>query len=489
MRHITNNIAKNSKKASERSSMLLEALENRQLRSASPMASVVPGATGGQVLLITDTVSNDVVYVDQQGSTVTVSDNQGTIGQFDASQYSGMRIKTEGEGTEVYCDPSVTISATLKGMGGDDTLVGGSGDNVLKAFYGDNVMNAGQGISRLVSKGDGQDTLISIAGDNDTLVGGSGQDTFWVAGGYSAQTEIDNLNSTETVQQVAGFQSYETVDQYGNYQNVTPGLLADGQQLPEPGYAAAQSASSVMGWMNIGSQPLFAQGGASQFDIQQQALGDCYFLSTMANIAKNDPNLLQQNITALGDGTYAVEFMENGSPTFYRVDGYVPEGQDGNPAFENIAPDGSIWACIYEKAYTEARPSNNTVADYGNIEGGDPTEVFAAFGAQNITEESASQFSDGSQLLQWVENEQSNGMAVEFCTTADASMLTGTPLAENHAYTVEGVVQYQGTEYLEVRNPWGNGGPAANGSGTDGIVYVAVNNLPGTFVSVQAANV
>jgi hypothetical protein len=471
-----------------RANMGLEALESRQLRSATPLFATAP-VQGDGVLVISDTGYNDAITVTQQGSILTVLVNQQMLGQYNANEYSGMRIKADGGSNYVYLDPSVTITATLKGMGGDDTLVGGSGDNILKAFFGDNLMNGGAGVSRLVSKGDGQDTLIGIAGDDDTLTGGSGNDSFWVNyNGYEFGNEtIENYTGNENIQEVNGFQSYNALDQYGNEYTVTPGLNADGQSLMEPGYATAQNASLVAGWTNVSGNPLFAPGGAVQTDIQQNGLGDCYFLSTLANIAKNDPQLLENNITPLGDGTYAVMFIENGMSTYYRVDGEVPADSNGNPLFATIPSDSAIWSLIYEKAYTEARPSTNADADYGNIEGGDPTEVFTAFGATGINEEMANQFANGSQLIQWVYNQLNEGKAVEFLTTTDASQLTNVPLAENHAYTVEGVETENGVTYLELRNPWGYNGGAQYGSNNDGFVAVAANLLPGTFDSVDSA--
>ena len=66
--------------------------------------------------------------------------------------------------------------------------------------------------------------------------------------------------------------------------------------------------SGATGYKNFASpaHPLFGDGGPIADDVAQGDVGDCFFLATLASVAKVDPNLIRQSVVDLGDGTYAV---------------------------------------------------------------------------------------------------------------------------------------------------------------------------------------
>ena len=62
--------------------------------------------------------------------------------------------------------------------------------------------------------------------------------------------------------------------------------------------------------------PLYSASGAPSYtDVNQGYLGDCYFLSSLGEVALQDPSKIENNITNNGNGTYGVEFYVNGRPT------------------------------------------------------------------------------------------------------------------------------------------------------------------------------
>ena len=53
--------------------------------------------------------------------------------------------------------------------------------------------------------------------------------------------------------------------------------------------------------------PLFgATGAPSYLDVNQGYLGDCYFVASLGEMALQDPSLIENMITANGNGTYSV---------------------------------------------------------------------------------------------------------------------------------------------------------------------------------------
>ncbi|OBQ15983.1 MAG: hypothetical protein AN481_19505, partial [Aphanizomenon flos-aquae LD13] len=54
------------------------------------------------------------------------------------------------------------------------------------------------------------------------------------------------------------------------------------------------------------------QNGLSANDIDQGALGDCYYVATLASIAQEKPDYIQNMFTDNGDNTFTVRFYRNG---------------------------------------------------------------------------------------------------------------------------------------------------------------------------------
>jgi fibronectin type 3 domain-containing protein len=59
-------------------------------------------------------------------------------------------------------------------------------------------------------------------------------------------------------------------------------------------------------------------------DVNQGNSGDCYFLSSLAAFAGVSPARLEQSAVDMGDGTYTVDYISNGSPEYVRVSNDLP---------------------------------------------------------------------------------------------------------------------------------------------------------------------
>ncbi|HZK80487.1 MAG TPA: C2 family cysteine protease, partial [Humisphaera sp.] len=219
------------------------------------------------------------------------------------------------------------------------------------------------------------------------------------------------------------------------------GLGALGGAAAEPGY----DSQYAVGYQDFSSDPLFGPNGPTADDINQGANGDCYFLATLSDIARNDPGLIEQDIQATSNGDYKVKFENNGTDTWVTVDPSFPVDGYGNLAYAKLGSGNSIWVPIVEKAFCYFRDPSNI--SYQAIAGGWSEEAFADFGSTDATALKNTQAANGqavvTQISQWIQE----GRMVTLGTQQ-----TPTTLVDLHMYSV---VQVNSDGTIELRNPWG----------------------------------
>ena len=247
--------------------------------------------------------------------------------------------------------------------------------------------------------------------------------------------------------------------------------------LPDPVVTKAAS-----GYQNFADHPLFADAGPSPDDINQGQVGDCYFLSVLASVAKVDPALIERTVTSLGDGTYAVKFSHNGGAVTVRVDADLPTNGYGGLAYANFGQQGSIWVAIVEKAYAFFRKGAGT---YASLDTGWMDESYTALGVSSRNTYSAS---SGAALLGLIDGQLSAGKSVTFAI--------GTPpansgLVGSHAYEVDSVVRDASGAItgLVLRNPWGIDGYACHDGKNDGYVTLTPKQAFDGFIGFTSAAV
>lgn len=137
-------------------------------------------------------------------------------------------------------------------------------------------------------------------------------------------------------------------------------------------------------------------------DVNQDALGDCYFVAALASVAKQNPDLIKNNIQDNGDGTYTVTLYEKktswelGFPptqktTFEKhtevVTAEFPQGEwtdpkgnvykvDAHAGFENNQKE--MWPLLMEKAYAQWQGDGNLIKGYAEISGGHTDQALEA---------------------------------------------------------------------------------------------------------------
>jgi hypothetical protein len=446
---------------------VIETLEARQMMAANPLALAVNTAmvNGGLQLRVNGTANADNIVVSPALNGLRVTNGSWTTVVKGA--FKSLLVNAGAGSDKVTVSSNVTVPATLFGWKGNDTLVGGAGADKI---YGQ------LGIDSLVG-GAGNDVLVNVGGGTtDRATGGIGFDSFWTdAGENIADATLAEVRGG-AVHKVTGFYTTGTNEAGETLVQSVKSELTGGD-LADPTVDDV-----AVTYKNFSAKPLFASTGPSADDIVQGYVGDCWYLSTLAAIARTNPNAIRQAIVELGDGTYAVQFEnDNGTTAFVRVDGDLPMNEWGDLEYAGLGKQDSLWVALMEKAYASFREAGQST--YASLDGGWMSE---AFGDLGFASDQIWDVTNGNDLLTKIDAELKAGKAV---TIAIYEPAEGTPLIGYHAYTVVAVeTDADGVKTLVVRNPWGIDGAGSDGK-NDGYVRVTAAQAYESFWGVISANV
>ena len=119
--------------------------------------------------------------------------------------------------------------------------------------------------------------------------------------------------------------------------------------------------------------PKFVKEGITRFDINQGSFGDCWVMSTIANLAstiKQRPEILEKIFDPnqpFDDENhfFTFRFFKNGEWQNVTVDDYLPWDRSTHSLIGVSSTDRlEFWPCLLEKAYAKFRGS------YADNEGG-----------------------------------------------------------------------------------------------------------------------
>lgn len=410
--------------------------------------------TGNDILYGAD--GNDVLYASDYGNNTFYGGN----GDDYEYGYGGADVMNGDAGNDVVYGGA--NNDVIHGNAGDDWLDGQDGNDKIYGDAGCDVLCGGNGDDILVAVGGGQ---------NDCLYGNAGYDSFWCDSESTENVWDADIyeNANGHVHRVGSFMT-------SSFHNNSPwpwdwtsqsiSRDANGQNFIDP--------TGGSNYQNFSSRPLFNTSGPSKDDIDQNALGDCYFLATLGAVAKADPDRIRQHITELGDGTFAVQF----GSTYIRVDGDLPTDGYGNLVYAGLGTGNSLWTAIMEKAWAYYRHNDG---DYHSIEGGWMDEAFSAMGVSTQTQDVDFWYklwNNSDDLWNYVNGELAAGKAVTIGTPGGSPNLIG-----SHAYMVDRTyIDGYGTKHVVLRNPWG-----PNNTGGNPYVDITAAQLYNSISRVQSA--
>ena len=198
-------------------------------------------------------------------------------------------------------------------------------------------------------------------------------------------------------------------------------------------------------------------------DVIQGQLGDCYFLSSVANLSKY-PGLIKKLFKTEDtnrDGFYEIVLFIDGRPQIVIVDDYLPIDKTTKRACYAQSKGNEIWVMLLEKAWAKVN------GGYANIISGLPCEALeflTGFGSLAYDTEKLTDIDDINEYkLEIVKNvqiaNQSNCLIT--CSTSSRQNIERVGLVEGHAYTLisfHQVISRGKTVYLfRIRNPWSQG--------------------------------
>ena len=187
----------------------------------------------------------------------------------------------------------------------------------------------------------------------DDVIFGNSANATW-NGGASKATSLGDLSATSTQTQAD-----ELIGEWFLGTNLPSlSLTAVGQENLNPTYQNS-------------TLPLYGRSGAPTIqDVNQGYLGDCYFLSSLGEVALKDPSAIENMIGSNGNGTYSVRFYVNGKPDYVTVNSELPVmgggyewANDSRQEFANGTTDD--WVALVEKAYAQLNAQTN--APHGEL--------------------------------------------------------------------------------------------------------------------------
>jgi len=293
-------------------------------------------------------------------------------------------------------------------------------------------------------------------------------------------------------------------------QGVVKPLLNSGRSTPasvEPAVYAGDGGLVSYG-PSVGK---LAVNGVQATDVEQGALGDCYFMASLAAVANSHPELIQNAITTKPDGSYDVQFHEVPGVSELRVLGMAGAGALGYveraaeklglqaSATRSVSVDGAmpqvagyqvygsdpdpseVWPQVMEKAFAKYFGSYTAIGV-----GGDPGTALTALTGAPTDRVKTSAPIDA--LWSAIASASAAGQPA-VATTGGKVPDTDAGLVTDHAYTVLGTRVDGGQRYVELRNPWGEQAPVNSvGDGQDdGIFAMTIEDFAKGFTGVEIA--
>ncbi len=223
--------------------------------------------------------------------------------------------------------------------------------------------------------------------------------------------------------------------------------------------------------------------------IKQGSIGNCYFLASLAAVAKSNPESIKNMIKDNGDGTYTVTFPgAKDEPITVKAPTQAEQG-----LYNHGSPNGT-WASVMEKAYGEYCQKHFYRRSPFNLGGGDTPAEGADGGGRtgSVTELLTGNSSDTDMLI--VTSQATTAAKLEKAFSGNPpkavtaginkgilSDYTDDKFFTGHAYSIVGFEpDGKGGGTVTVRNPWGG----ANNS-TSGTIKISLEKFMKNFSDIN----
>ena len=174
----------------------------------------------------------------------------------------------------------------------------------------------------------GMSTSAYLTYITNALVDGNAANATWT-GGKASSTTLGDLKAGASEKQLS-----ELV-----------GKWFLGTDLPSSTIDLYECPSATISY-SASAAPLFGPSGPLMSDVNQGYLGDCFFLSALAEVAKENPGIISSMFTDNGNNTYGVRFYIDGVATYVTVNDQLANGGYTNSG-------SNMWASLAEKAYAQ----------------------------------------------------------------------------------------------------------------------------------------
>ncbi len=188
-------------------------------------------------------------------------------------------------------------------------------------------------------------------------------------------------------------------------------------------------------------------------DVEQGAIGDCYFMSAIAAVAQANPQAIKNLIKDNGDGSYDVTLYSKKdklslTPTIVKVKPQFPVDAAGKPVYAG-AGDKEVWVMIMEKAYAKLNGTYNDIGEGGYIEEG--LEAITGKEAANYW---LSEYKD-KDLVALIQKTLADKKPITAATKGGGEepfkSKSGCTVYKGHAYSITSVDATR----IKLQNPWG----------------------------------
>lgn len=251
--------------------------------------------------------------------------------------------------------------------------------------------------------------------------------------------------------------------------------------LKEPKLTEDSAKSGLVTWDARPGQ--VAVDGFGMDDALQGQVGDCYFISALASVAKSHPELLANAVKTNRDGSYTVTFFEKKpgmtkpAPVSVTIDGSFAD-RHGRLEYAAARETKELWPMIFEKAYASWK------GGFDAIEGGmSATALEALTGARPDFFPVTSESKPDALFARIKDACAGNGCVVALSKPWDPAE---PGVVADHAYTLLGVEEKNGQKLVQLRNPWGEREPGHDGR-DDGIFSMPIEKFMTSFATVEFA--